>query len=248
MKVLQREVEANFVKFSVNWKAEMLASFDELDKSVERYLESYNRLVSLQAWRVFLETKISSDSLAFFLEAQNDALVSHVLARLGSWRSALKSLRSCLENVMYCLYYMSHPVELELWHQGGHRLTFTALTDYFERHPRVIEAPNNITGLQIIKAEFSTLSKAVHASAKGFRMTVNASETLLWSTQKAALGMWGTREASVLTALNLLLLTLFREELRGTSQQHLRKAVSLAIPHPRHNAVKSALKVTLFKP
>lgn len=226
----------------------MLTSFDELDKSIERYRESYKRLVSLQAWRTFLETKVSSDSLAFFLEAQNDALVSHVLARLGSWRSALKSLRSCLENVLYCLYYMSHPIELELWHQGNHRLAFAALADYFEHHPRIIKLSNNITGLPIIKTEFSTLSKAVHASAKGFRMTVDASETLLWSAQKISLGMWCTREASVLTALNLLLLTLFKDELQGTSHQNLRKAVSLAIPHSKHSTIKSTLQITLFKP
>ena len=61
-----------------------------------------------------LEPRMTADSLAFFLEAQNDALVSHVFGNLGSWRSALKALRSCIENVAFCLYYKDHPVELHL--------------------------------------------------------------------------------------------------------------------------------------
>jgi hypothetical protein len=248
LKNLQREVEANFEKFSSSWKAEMLKAYDELEKSNDNYKESYKRLTTLQAWRGFLDSQISLDSLAFFLEAQNDALVSHVFARLGSWRSALKSLRSCLENAMYCLYYMDHPVELELWHRGKHRLAFASLYDYFEHHPKLINVAASVTGIQILKAEFSTLSRAVHASAKRFRMTVDSAGTLLWSTQTANLGAWATREAAVVSGLNLLLLTLFRDKLQGSSVQNLRKAVSLAISTSKHPSIKTELKITLFKP
>ena len=47
-----------------------------------RYLHTMVRVSSLD------------DSLAFFFEAQNDLLVSHCLAREGSFRQALKALPS----------------------------------------------------------------------------------------------------------------------------------------------------------
>jgi len=248
VKILQNEVATNFENFSTAWKTDLLKTHEELDKSRGRYLESYRRLTSLQAWRGFLESRIDEDSLEFFLEAQNDALVSHVLARVGSWRSALKSLRSSLENVMCCLYYKDHPIELELWHQGQHRLTFSALCDYFDHHPRTMSLQAGLTGLPTLKSEFSTLSRAVHASAKGFRMTADAKSTLLWIANKSSLGAWATREAATIAALNLLLMTLFRGDIQGSSQQNLRKAISLAIPLTKHSKIKSNLKITLFSP
>lgn len=247
MDQLMQEIEANFDRFSINWKDQMLAVKAELDIYRGKYLESYKRLVSLQAWRDHLEVHISEDSLAFFLEAQNDALVSHVLARLGSWRSALKSLRSCIENVMFCLYYMDHPVELKLWQVGAHRLAFTDLVKYFEQHPQVTSVNASVTGLSILKAEYSTLSRAVHGSAVHFRMTVDAQATLLWSDKEANLGAWATREHKTVFGLNLLLLTLFREQLHDTSAPNLRKVVSLNIPASRHAQIKTDMGIALLR-
>lgn len=189
---------------------------------------------------------MSSDSLAFFAEAQNDALVSHVFARMGAWRSALKSLRSCLENVCYSLYYKDHTVELRQWAQGDHRLAFASLHDYLARHPDVASVGDqNITGLQSIHEEFGTLSRAVHASAKAFRMTTEAKKALLWTSEKASLGAWSTREGHVITSLNLLLLCLYRDRLKGAQLLNLRKAISLAIPKSRFAAIKTHMAVSL---
>src|SRR5437867_1900885 len=149
MALLLKEIEANFDAFSTQWKAELGAVSAHLANERAYYVSSYIRVASLNAWReALLSGLISSGSLAFFLEAQNDAVISHVLASLGSWRSALKSLRSCIENVCSCLYYKDHPVELELWTAGNHRMDFINLIKYLWRHPELQGVRKSITGLQ----------------------------------------------------------------------------------------------------
>ena len=247
MSLLLKETEANFNAFDVDWRADMAHVAAELAKDRGPFLLSYRRIILLQAWRAFLETRISESSLAFFLEAQNDALTSHVFANLGSWRSALKALRSCIENVLFCLYYKDHPVEFELWETGQHKPPIAEFITYFEHHPRRVKVAT-VDPIPHIRAEYSTLSKAVHASAKGFRMTRDIRTTLLWSDTKASLGQWQTRESLVLINLNLLLLAHFRGELGGAAASPLREAVSLAIPATMYPEIKTNLRVVLRKP
>ena len=210
--------------------------------------ESYQRIVSLQAWRAnVVESVMSAESAAFFLEAQNDALISHVLAQMGSWRSALKSLRSCIENVLFTLYYMDHPVELILWQQGKIRHTFNEMHRYFLAHPRVTSASKRATGLEILQKEYSLLSRAVHASARTFRMTQDVQATQLWSPEKTRIGSWRTRESLVLQGLNLLMMVLFRDSLTGSKLVGLRRAISLAIPPSMYAVIKRDLKITLLR-
>src|SRR5215213_4616852 len=122
MSLIRLEIEANFERFTQSWKSDLPRVMASLDTHSATFLESYSRLVSMNAWRSnILEDRISTGSLEFFAEALNDALVSHVFARIGSWRSALISLRSCIENTCYCLFYKDHPVELRLWEGGTHR-------------------------------------------------------------------------------------------------------------------------------
>jgi len=247
MSLLLKETEANFKAFDAHWPKEMSRVAGELTKESATYLASYRRLVSLQAWRTFLEPRVSSPSLAFFLEAQNDALVSHVFASLGSWRSALKSLRSCIENVAFSLYYKDHPIEFELWEAGKHKPPISDYLTYLEHHPRRVTAAR-VDPMPHIQAEYSTLSKAVHASAKSFRMTNDVKTTLLWSEAKASIGQWQTREAAVLTNLNLLLLAHFRDQLCGAAEPGLREAIGLAIAPAIFPDIKTNLKVVLRKP
>lgn len=225
----------------------MLTVAKNLDADKDKYQKSYSRLVSLQAWRSFLGTSISEGSLAFFLEAQNDALVSHVLARLGSWRAALKALRSCIENTVFCLFYMDHPVELQLWHRGAHKLGSGEMFKYLERHPQVALVSEPLTGLPILQEEYATLSRAVHGSSAGFRMTVDARSTLLWSDARSSLGKWSTREQKTVSNLNLLLLTIFAEKLQGSSFSALRQAVSLAVPTAKYAQIRRDLGVSLVR-
>ena len=249
MKQLIKEVDANFVRFSKEWRTTLEAVNTALQAHEGQYQESYRRLVSLQAWRVdLLEPHLSPESLAFFVEAQNDALVSHVLARLGSWRSSLKSLRSLIENVCLCLYYKDHPVELRLWRIGRHSVSFAVIYEYLQKHPALYSVQPAVAGLDVLKREYSTLSRAVHASAAGFRMAADGTGVRLWLSDKARVGGWQTRETATLTGVNLLMLAMFREELQGTKASNLRKAVSLGVPSGKHKEVKDVLRISLFSP
>jgi len=247
MSLLLKETEANFKAFDKGWRADMAAVSAELAKSSTVYLTSYRRLISLQAWRSFLETRISEGSLAFFLEAQNDALTSHVFANLGSWRSALKALRGCIDNVLYCLYYKDHPVELRLWHEGKHKLTFAEHFAYLDDHPDRIQV-QEVDAMPVLRTEYATLSKAVHASAKSFRMTENIKETLLWSDANDSRGKWQTREQAVISHINLCLLAHFRRELEGAAAPALRDAIGLAVPASKLSDIKTHMKVVVRKP
>jgi hypothetical protein len=247
MSLLLSETEANFKKFDIDWRADQAAVSAELAEDKTAYLASYRRIVSLQAWRSFLETRISEGSLAFFLEAQNDALTSHVFANLGSWRSALKALRGCIDNILFCLYYKDHPVELRLWHEGKHKLTFAEHFTYLESHPERVLVPQ-LDATPILRAEYATLSKAVHASAKSFRMTNDIKETQLWSDDAAQLGKWQTREQVVITSVNYCLLALFRDQLEGGAAPALREAIGLAVPASRLSDIKTHMKVIIRKP
>lgn len=247
MSLLLKETEANFKAFNDDWRAEMATVSTELAKGGAIYLASYRRIVSLQAWRSFLEARISSGSLAFFLEAQNDALTSHVFASLGSWRSALKALRGCIDNVLFCVYYKDHPVELLLWHAGKHKLSFAEHFAYLESHPDRVQAPE-VDAVSTLRAEYATLSMAVHASAKSFRMTKDIKETLLWSDAVDLRGMWQTREQVVLSNINLCLLAIYRRELEAAAAPLLRDAIGLAIPPSKLPAIKTHMKVIIPKP
>jgi hypothetical protein len=246
MQAYVNEVDANYAKFRVNWRAARDKTQLDLDAHDDVFRSSYRRLTSLQAWRSsLLQGHLPGDSLAFFLEAQNDALVSHTLAQVGSWRSALQALRSCLENVVVCLYYKDHPVELQLWHKGRHRLGFAAALEYFQAHPILDKLPQSLTGIDALSKEYAVLSRAVHASATSFRMTADATGTLLWSSASASVGAWATREIHAVSSVNMLLVALYRTELEGARLPGLRQAISLAIPSSRHGALRSTLKVAL---
>lgn len=247
MRNLLKETNASFGRFVDSWEKDLNAVSTELAKDTDRFLESYRRIVSLQAWKSsVLETTICDDSLAFFIEAQNDALTSHVLGRLGAWRTALKSLRSCIENVLFCLYYMEHPVELVLWHSHKHRLQFSELIAYFRKHPKVDEYPDQVTGLAELEKEYSILSAAVHASGRSFRMSSSGDLPQLWNSDSKSKGAWSTRERRTLAAINLLLLTVFRDYVNGAKLSNLRKAVSLAVPLSIHGRIRSKLNIRLM--
>ncbi len=247
MKDLHDEIKANFSSFTAAWKSEQATVISELDSSSEIYLASYTRLVSFNSWREHLLSSILNEgSLAFFLEAQNDALVSHVFARQGAWRSALQSLRACIEDIVFCLFYKDHPVELEQWNLGRHKPSCVKLLEYLASHPDFLGLNPAITGLGETATEYSTLSRAVHGGQR-FRMTVGSGTTQLWSSAKANLGAWSTREARTIAALNLVLLTAFRRHLEGARLPLLRKAVSLTVPTAKHTALRQHLKIALYK-
>lgn len=248
MKLLRAEATQNFNAFTPRWREELEESSKALGKYETVFQQSYERLISLEAWgsRV-LEHRLSDDAMGFYREAQNDALVSHVMARLGAWRLALKSLRSCIENVLYTLYYMDHQIELELWTLGRYKVGFAAVHKYLIAHPLLYKLPRSVTGLDLLHGEYGTLSRAVHAAAKGFRMTSEGDTTQLWNADIKQLRAWAKREKQSVVAVNLLLLSLFRTGLSGAQQLNLREAISLVVSNSSKRAlVKTSLGITLY--
>lgn len=243
---LRRELDENFTAFSSNWERNRLLTYSNLTSSTSSFNRSYHRLASLQAWQDYLKTNISPESFAFFQEAQNDALMSHIFARNGAWRISLQCLRSTIENTLFCLFYKDHPIELELWEKGHHKLAFSEVAKYFLSHPRMSGISPSLTGLQLISNEYSVLSRAVHGSARSFRMTADCDGTMFWNNIPRNLGSWVSREKNVLLGLNLLLLTLYRDFFSGASYIGHRKAISNAITSSHHPNILRAYHIRLF--
>src|SRR5260221_8110486 len=248
MKDLKEEIRHKFEKFETAWQSELPGVIKSLGKADKTYFQSYLQLVSLNTWRSELLTgTISVDSVSFFLEADNDVLVAHVVGRMGAWRSASKSLRSCLENVAFGLYFKDHPVELAQWKMGKFKPGFSSTIEYLTQHPAFDGIDPSISGLDVLKKEYGILSKAVHGSSP-FQMTAETGTTSLWTASLQSLGKWRTRERIALQAINLLLITMFREQLHGTQRPQLRKAVSFAVSPSKHPIVKSVLGASLTAP
>lgn len=246
MKNYIAEVDANFDAYFAGLESEVGKAFDSLKNCVDKYKESYRRLVSFQGWRQDVFAKVKKpEAAAFFTEAHNDLLMSHALARQAAWRVALMSLRSAIENTLFSLYYLDHPVELIHWRMGRHRLGFSEVVDYLSRHPNYLTFKETETGLGQINKEYATLSKAVHGSSGIFRVTKDGDVKGLHVPTTIELNKWITREKAVVTSLNLILIIFFRSEIKGAGNLNLRKAISLAIPNSRHAAIKSKFGVTL---
>src|SRR5688572_12583558 len=128
---LSQETSANFEAFFKAWTVQAAKNVQTLHVEPQ-FLTSYRRIAAFQALKIdIVLPQFSADSAAFFQEAHNDALVSHVSASYGAWRSALKSLRSLIENALASLYYADHPVELANWVRGRGRIGFSELLKYF---------------------------------------------------------------------------------------------------------------------
>ena len=210
--------------------------------------QAYSRLTSLQAWRAFvLETQLSKQALGFFSEAQNDGLTSSALMATGLWRSAMKSLRSLIENLLHCLYFADHPVEYRLWDSGNFRPTFKELFDYFIAHPDIRDLPASLNAAVGLKGHYKHLSNVVHSSAREFRMTDEVDKLKLWDTTTAGVGKWSATHVNVLRDVNLLLATIFFQHIQGATNKGLREALALAIPSSKDTPLKDALGITVVR-
>jgi hypothetical protein len=245
MSQLQNEIDANHAGFFRAWTVQAAKNWRSLARS-DIYTASYRRLCAIQALKTHLIVPhYRPGSAAFFFEAHNDTLVSHVNASIGAWRSALQALRSCEENVLAAIYYNDHPIELELWGTGKFQISFSDLFKYAEKHPRLSKLGLQVTGLEILHKEYSTLSKAVHASAANFRMTDAISDVLLWNTDPIKLSMWGARERRVIEGASLLMACLHADLLQGTSLTPLRNVLHFSISSNNRKKLKDAAKVNI---
>ena len=247
MQLLLSEVDNNAQIFSERFPKEITRSCELGLENVEGFRASYRRVVSLQAWRTGFFEPTSASSL--FLEAQNDALLSLVLAHMAMWRPALQSLRSCIENVLNTCYYVDHPIEFQLWEIGNHRNDFSQLATYFSKHPNVVKYEHSSQRrpdmMAHIRSEYADLSKAVHASAKSFHMT-KGGEIRITNTSKPDYNQWDKRHSETLLWLNFLLIVLNENILTGAQNAAIRQSISLAIPDRYHNAISEHLGVHLF--
>jgi len=248
---LKREIDKNYHLFTSKWVSDFESTRNFLYENHKKYfIDSYCIIASIQAWRTeLLENIILGGPLSFYFEAQNDAVMSHVLAGQGCWRPSLQSLRSCFENVLQCLYYMDHHVELCLWEQYKHRLSVKELLVYINSHPCLNENVKELaqSSLSILSNEYKQLCLAVHGSSRSFRMTADPNQTVLCNTDIANIGGWFTRLKNVIIGINLLLILFFNEHLTGTRLPNLRKVISFTIPDNKYQDVRSLCKVRLYK-
>ena len=138
-------------------------------------------------------------------------------------------------------------MELQLWENGKHSLPISSFVAYMANHPSTVDLPDSVTGISLVSSEYSTLSRAVHASAKSFRMTDDKPFPALLRPDKVPLGKWTTREKRVVLLLNLLLMCVYRQELQGSQLRDLRKSISLVVPASRYAVIQSAIGVRLFR-
>jgi hypothetical protein len=209
---------------------------------------AYGRLTSLQALRLHvLNDHLPTGPLGFFTEAQGDGLTSLVLILTGSSRSALKSLRSLIENVVRSVYYADHPIEYRLWEAGKHRPTFKSFFDYLDQHPDLTNLDAAVQPQNSLHANWKKLSQAVHASAKEERMSSEADKITIWKTSQKRVGNWSTFHRNVLKDVCLLYLALCKDHLQGASLKPLRQSLALSIPATLDTKIVANLGVRLVR-
>lgn len=243
---MRDEVIGNYSRFLNDWRSTLVRRVQTIDATHERFSESYLRLVTLQAWREsIIEARIAPNAFGFFLEAQNDGMISHVQASMGSWRVALKALRSLLENTLLALYYTDHLVELERWEKGTFRIGMSECLDYFGKHPAFEGVSEGTSGMGLLRQQYGKLSEAVHASSEGFRMSAEGEAVRLWLIDEEHESRWNSYERKALQAVNLVLLTFFREQLNGAAFPQLREAVSFVVPPAKDEDIHRSLGVRI---
>lgn len=244
-----QEVASNAEKFRQSVPVAIASNIDEIVKRDSVLLdEAYARLTTLQSWRSFvLDQHISKEALGFFAEAQNDGVTSSILISSGLWRSALKSLRSLIENVIQSTYFMDHPVEYRRWVKGKLRPTFSDLFKYLAEHPDICGLPNDLNPVADLKADYRHLSNVVHSSSLEFRMTDDVDKLVLWKTSAADIGKWSTTHKRVLHAVNKLYLALFSTHLEGAANKGLRESLAIVLPASQDEQVKAQLSVNILR-
>lgn len=226
---IRNELEHNYEVFQDQWLSELNSACEDSTKN-EYFRESYVRIASLQSWRTILQSGVPNYSMLYFQEAQNDVLSGLILARLGSWRISLKSLRSCLENIGRFIYYSEHPVENRQSLLNKHKFSFQEFIKYLELYPHNLSISNNINPIGGMKSEYATLSKAVHSSGERFRMSSHGSLPQMWVDSDSDRNQWIVREKSIVKAINLLFLRFYYEKIQGTVFHDQRLVISEGLP------------------
>lgn len=214
-----------------------------------KLVESYARVAVLNAVKADLvDNHFPFGAAQFFFEAHNDALLSHVNASFGSWRPALQSMRSFMENTLAAVYYRDHPIEFEKWELGDFKISPRELREYAIEHPKVAKVAKEIDLKVLLDDEYSTLSKAVHGSNSLFRMTSSDGKTNIASASKPDLGKWSARERATVDICGVVLVSVLHDHLEGAKLHSLRKLLGIALKKNSRNALKKHLKVNIPDP
>ncbi|MCA2013490.1 hypothetical protein LCM17_18510 [Cereibacter sphaeroides] len=248
MAKVRPEIQANYLAFSKNTSATISKNISDFEGN-SKLAESYARVASINALKVdIVEPHFPSGAAQFFFEAHNDALISHVNASYGSWRSALQALRSFMENTMAAIFYLDHPIEYMKWSAGNFKLSPREMRDYISEHPKLSMLADELCLKAALDEEYATLSKAVHGSSSLFRMTTGDGKTNIANPSLADLGKWSARERSAVDICMTSLVAVTSDYLDGAKMSNLRAALSVAIQKKSRSALKKHLDVTIHAP
>lgn len=246
-------IDAEIAKRAAEFRNGLIAALtsncsEVLQKNTFKIDEAYARLTCLQSLRAYLIADVTSEgSQGFFVEAQADGLTSLVLILTGAPRSALKSLRSLIENVIRSIYYADHPIEYRQWEDDNHRPTFKSLFDYLDAHPDLQGLNEKLQPQKTLHSNWKMLSQAVHSSAKAERMTGNTETIQIWKTTQAAVGKWATFQKAVIRDVCLLYFILYREKLKGGGFKPVRESATIALPKNLDLRIKEDLGIRLVR-
>ena len=242
---VSEEVKANYLALTdktVTTISDNIASF----KGKKALLESYARLATLNAIKLdLIEGDWSEPAKRFFEEAHNDAMLSHLNASFGSWRPALQSMRSFLENTMMAIYYSEHPVELLKWERGDHRIEPRDLREYVASHPVIALVASDTDLKKELDSEYRDLSAAVHGSKSIFRMTNSDGKPNLAETKPERLGKWAARERATVNLCVLMLASFFNQGLDGAKRQPMRDSMRISLSKKSKAALKKHFNVRI---
>lgn len=224
MTKIQASVIESYRNFSDRLPSELKAALNSTKGNVGLE-KSYARVAAFNAIkRDLISNRFLPGAKRFVDEAHNDLLVSHVCASMGSWRAALQSLRSFIENVMSGFYYNDHRVELELRCAGG-RISPRELREYFSTHPDIKIAADAYELRNRLDKEYAELSKAVHAANNLFRMSDENGTISAIAPDVAELGKWVKREQEIFQISILIIFSYFKDNLKGAAMGNLRSAL-----------------------
>lgn len=236
------DLKHSYTIFEGNWLDSLNQRLN--DQTISNQLESsYIRIASIQAWKSILVNHSPASALIYLDEAQNDLLASLILARLGSWRISLKSLRSALENIGKYIFYKDHPIEEKLSHAGSYKFSHSDYLKYVETFPFLIKPPGAIFPVQDLQKEYAVLSKAVHSSGHRFRMSTHGTLPQMWVNSTPDLNQWIDRERRVLSAINRIFLIFHNELIEGTKFPEQRIIISQTIHPLMHPIILSTYSV-----
>lgn len=196
--------------------------------TLERQPASFARMGEMigggAAWAAFLEEEgiIGHSKFRLFVETSVDIQASASLALAGYYRQSILILRSWLEIIFRNVYFVDHPVELELWlDQRENAPGFHELVKYLFKLPQFRDGALPETYKSEFENLYRSLSKAVHG------VGIEYERGLAWTYDEGFFNQWFQYLEEVFTATSLVLLLKFRDRLarRGNFREEIKDSL-----------------------